>query len=120
MTDKTLSVFVAEDEALLKMLLTDMLVAAGCRIVGWASTVTEALSIAGSVEADLALLDVTLFDQEIFPVAATLSARGIPIIFCTGYSGNAFPAEWQEHPLLRKPFTHFQLSEIIAQTMRKH
>ena len=108
-TGSAVRVFIAEDEVLVRMLLLDMAEEAGCKILGVAATVEDAERQAASVEADVALLDVTLFDKEIFPAARIFNRRGIPIIFCTGYAKSDLPAEWAGCGILRKPYTQDQL-----------
>lgn len=106
-------VFIAEDEVLVRMLLLDMVEGAGCEITGVAATVEDAERQAQSVEADVALLDVTLFDKDIFPAAKAFGRRGIPIIFCTGYAKGDLPAEWAGCGILRKPYTQDQLVNAL-------
>ena len=68
-TLSSLKVLVVEDEALVSMLVEDMLTDLGCAIVGPAAEIEEALRLAGSADIDAALLDVNLGGRPIFPVA---------------------------------------------------
>lgn len=59
-TLSALKVLVVEDEALVSMLVEDMLTDLGCTIVGPAAEIEEALKLATSADIDAALLDVNL------------------------------------------------------------
>lgn len=57
-----LKVLIVEDEALLAMELESLVEEAGHSVVGWATSSSEALEMADSVEVDLAFVDVHLTD----------------------------------------------------------
>jgi glycerophosphoryl diester phosphodiesterase len=76
-TLSSLKVLVVEDEALVSMLVEDMLTDLGCTIIGPAAEIEEALRLAGSADIDAALLDVNLGGRPIFPVADALKANGL-------------------------------------------
>jgi CheY-like chemotaxis protein len=95
-------VFVVEDEALVSMLIQDMLVDIGCEIAGLASRFDDALSKAGTLSFDIALLDVNLAGDQTFPIAEALSLRGVPFVFATGYGIASLPASLQDRPNVNK------------------
>jgi DNA-binding response OmpR family regulator len=66
-----------------------MLLDMGCVIAGTAAKLDDALRIARSSEFDVALLDVNLGGKRVDPVTEAIRARGIPIIFVTGYGKTA-------------------------------
>lgn len=109
-----LRVVVVEDEALVIMLLEDMLTELGCHIVGLASHVEEAIKLAGSAEADLAILDLNLDGTDAYAVAEQLVARGIPFIFATGYGPTGIRADFGARPTLQKPFRMEDLRRAIV------
>jgi CheY-like chemotaxis protein len=108
-----LRVLVAEDEALVSMLIEDMLAEMGAVIVGPASTFAEALALAGEAEADVALLDVNLAGKPIFPVADTLRTRGIPYIFASGYGEAGIIEAHRGAAVLQKPFREADLARAL-------
>lgn len=110
---KGLRVFAVEDEFLVLLLLEDMLSSVGCYVAATASTLTAALQIASQCKVDLAILDVNLAEQQVFPVAQVLRARNIPIVFCTGYGRSGIDAEWQSCQVLDKPYVAYQLVQAI-------
>jgi CheY-like chemotaxis protein len=106
-----LRVLVAEDEALVSMLIEDMLAEIGAVVVGPAATVEEALALAsGDSVADVALLDVNLAGKPIFPVADVLRRRGVPFIFASGYGEAGIIQEHRGAPVLQKPFREADLT----------
>lgn len=101
-----LSVFVVEDEALVLMNLEDMLIEIGCTVVGPAMRLAQAEQIvSGGVAADVALLDVNVAGELVFPLARKLAERGMPILFATGYGRAGLPDDLRERPVLQKPYT---------------
>jgi DNA-binding response OmpR family regulator len=78
-------VLVVEDEILVALLVEDMLADAGCVVVGPFSRVPQALAAAKTEPIDIALLDVNVAGEMVFPVAHALEERGIPFLFVTGY-----------------------------------
>ena len=110
-----LRVFLVEDEALVAALLEDQLEALGCVAAGKASGLDEALDMARSVEADVALLDVSLGGQSSSPVASVLESRDIPVILATGYGAADMPSGLRDHPVLRKPFRQEQLASALME-----
>jgi CheY-like chemotaxis protein len=91
MSAKGLRVLVVEDEAMIRILVTDMLGELGHTIAAEAGHIDQALELAKSAEFDLAILDVNLRGKLITPVAEMIRARGRPIIFATGYGADGLP-----------------------------
>ncbi|EQB17794.1 response regulator [Novosphingobium lindaniclasticum] len=83
-------ILVVEDEYMLAMDLRRDLEDAGAEVIGPEPSVARALSrIPSETKIDAAVLDVNLGDEEAFPVADELTARGIPFVFATGYGDDA-------------------------------
>jgi nitrogen-specific signal transduction histidine kinase len=110
-----LRVLVVEDESLIGMLAEDLLEQLGCRMVGLVSSLGKALEMAKSVDVDFALLDVDIGGEPVYPVAATLQARGVPFVFMSGYGGLEGP--WRGRPIVQKPFDLAQLRNEIQRAM---
>jgi len=115
-------VLLVEDEALVAMLVEDMLADEGCEVAATASRLGEALTLAGDtgLAIDLAILDVNLAGEPVFAVAEILSKRGVPFAFATGYGAGGLPEAWRHRPTLQKPFTaadiHAVLRQIVAES----
>ena len=101
-----LRVLIVEDEALVAMLLEDMLGDLGCQVVETCSRVPPALARVQDVDAplDVAILDMNVAGEASGPVAEALAARGVPFVFATGYGSGGLPDAWRDRPTLQKPF----------------
>ena len=103
---KWLSVFVVEDEALVALNLEDMLFELGCSIVGPAMRLDRAEEmLEEGIPADVAILDVNVGGQMVFPFARRLAEHGMPIVFATGYGRAGLPDDLHHMPILQKPYT---------------
>lgn len=78
-------VLVVEGHALLAMAQCDRLHDRGARAVGLAARLAEAEALASEPDFDIAILDVHLGGEQSYPLARSLRARGIPVIFMAGY-----------------------------------
>ena len=114
-----LQVFIAEDESLIAMLLEDILDDLGCTIAGSAPTLREALDQVETMQADVAILDINLGNDPIFPVAERLAARNIPFIFASGYGATTLPDKWRDRPTLPKPFTSEQVAQALQDAVQQ-
>jgi len=106
-------ILVVEDEFLIRTLLEDMLTDLGHEVAASAATVDEARNLAVAGGFDLAILDVNLEGQEIFPVAEILAERKLPFIFVTGYGAAALPDHFRGRPTLQKPFQSEKLEAAL-------
>jgi CheY-like chemotaxis protein len=110
-----LKVFVVEDESLVAMQLEDMLLDFGCDLVGIAMRVGRAMEMLATAETlDLAILDVNIGGDKVYPVAEALRTRGVPIIFATGYGRAGVEPDWQSYEILQKPYTAQEVAEKIV------
>ncbi|MEY9418010.1 CheY-like chemotaxis protein [Bradyrhizobium japonicum] len=101
--DRSLAVLLVEDEALTRMVLSDMLDELGHRIAGEAGDIESASSYAMTAEDDLAILDINLHGRYVDPVADLIALRGKPFVFASGYGPEVLPSLLRRRPLLRKP-----------------
>ena len=111
---RELSLFLVEDETLIRMMMAQMLEELGHRVIAEAGSVREALSLAETADFDLALLDVNLAGESIAPVAITIERRGLPFIFVTRYAPGALPEPFIGRSVLRKPFPIEILKQAIG------
>ena len=110
-------VLVVEDDALIAMLLEDMLAELGFEVVGPATRLRGALELAERQSFDIAILDVHLGSEQSFPVADVLRLRGIPFIFATGYGADGLNAGYRQTVTLQKPFESRQLESAISRAL---
>lgn len=97
-------VLVVEDEAPVLMLVTDILEEFGCEVAATAASLSRALELAARGGFDLALLDVNLAGERVFPVADLLAGQGVPFIFVTGYGAAGIRDDLRSRPVVAKPF----------------
>lgn len=112
MEAKRARLILVEDEALLALDMQDMLEDMGYLVVGAAGRLEDALTLAES-DFDLALLDMNLGGARIDTVAHRIAARGIPIVFVTGYGQRTLPRGIAA-PVLDKPCNPETLRSILA------
>jgi CheY-like chemotaxis protein len=107
-------VLLVEDEAMIAMLLEDMLGDLGCEVVGPAYALARALELAqGDAQIDVAILDVNIAGRPVFEVADALRVRGVPMIFSSGYGGHGLRDIDQGAPVLAKPFRAGDLADAL-------
>lgn len=90
----------------------------GCELVGTASRMGEAMNMAGSAEFDVAVLDVNINGEPINPVAEAVAARGLPMVFSTGYGRSGVDARWRERPVLQKPYRIEDFAAALQEAVR--
>src|SRR5688572_5630108 len=84
---KSLRVLIVEDEALSAMLLQGYLEDAGFDVVGWATTMEEALTMAAATQPDLVFVDLHLADGATgIKVAQAVHQSHRPVVFVTANS----------------------------------
>src|SRR5690606_37046196 len=91
--------------------------AAGARVLGPASSVGEAGEIAARERPDAAVLDINLGGETVAPLAEALAARGVPLVFTSGYRNlELLPQTLHDEPLLQKPVS----PEDLLATLSEH
>jgi PAS domain S-box-containing protein len=113
---ENLRVLLVEDEALVAMLMQELLTNLGCSVVGPCTTMTAALAAAKDETVDLALLDVNLGAELVYPVADLLASRGAPIVFLTGYDSDHVDERFRNAMVLQKPVD----LEALQTTLARH
>ena len=113
---RPLKVLVVEDESLVALDIENMLEEMGCKVVASVPRLVRALDLASRLDFDLAVLDINLAGEVVYPLAFRLAARGIPFVFSTGYSTASLPPELSDRPILKKPVMLANLKRAVAQT----
>ncbi len=107
------SVFLVEDELMIRMMVGEMLKDLGYTVVAEAGELDQAVELARSAHFDVAILDVNVNGQVITPVVREIEARQLPYILATGYDIHGIPEEFRNRPALQKPFQMDALAEIV-------
>jgi CheY-like chemotaxis protein len=109
------SVLIVEDEPLIAMMLEDFLDSLGHEVAGSCDNLADALGRVEEGGFDVAILDVNLNGQQVWPVADRLAARGIPYVLATGGHIEPPPATHAEAPVLAKPYTLDAIEPVLAE-----
>ncbi|MGX5832320.1 response regulator [Mesorhizobium sp. 43Arga] len=115
-------VLVVEDEFTIVLTIEDVLLDLGLQIVGPAARLDVALDLARSAEIEAAVLDINIRGGNSYTVADILAERGIPFLFCSGYSEWALEERHRHRPRLSKPFSPTELQNHLLGllSMRPH
>ena len=114
-----LRVLVVEDEAAISLLLEDMLLDFGCEVVGPAARLGTALELVRDETVDLAILDVNVAGEPIYPVVSALADMKVPFVFSTGYGSAGIKDLYRDRPVLQKPFAQHDLQQKLLQALHE-
>jgi CheY-like chemotaxis protein len=106
-------VLAVEDEGLVAMWLEDLLQDLGCVVVGPANSLAVAFELLAHDAVELAVLDINIAGEKVFPVAEELAARNVPFVFATGYGTSGVIEPFGEHPVVQKPYTLEMLKRAL-------
>jgi DNA-binding response OmpR family regulator len=108
-------VLLVEDDYLVADVLRTALEEEGMQVVGPYPSISSAVRALDTEERiDVALLDVHLNNERVFPLADRLIDERVPAIFVTGYESETFPERFADHPRLGKPVKFEELFTCIA------
>ena len=110
----TRNILIVEDEPLIAMMLEDFILSLGHQVTDNCDSVSSALQAVYVRGFDLAILDVNLKGESVWPVATALRASGIPFVLASGGQVDPPPAEFADVALIEKPYTIDRVSLIIA------
>lgn len=99
------SILVVEDEPLIAMMLEDFLESLGHSVTATCESVEDAMAEADKGGFDLAILDVNLKGESVWPVAVRLREKNVPFVIATGGHVDPPPAEFANVPIIEKPYT---------------
>ncbi|MCH8684996.1 response regulator [Pedomonas mirosovicensis] len=114
-----LRALVVEDETLVAIFLEDLLEELGCVVVGCAGQVARALALIEALQPDIAIIDINLAGEPAYPIAEAMKQRGAPFIFATGYGDGAVSPEWQDWPVLHKPYQQSDLEQALVKALAR-
>lgn len=112
-----MTVLVVEDDFIVAYDMQTMLEEQGARVLGPATSLAEAKELLGKERPTVAVLDVNLNGEYVFPLADELRAKDVPFLFATAYADEdrLFPHAARSVPRLSKPVLP---NVLIAQLMR--
>jgi PAS domain S-box-containing protein len=102
-----------EDEALIGILIHDMLIDWGFEPSEPYTHLADAISALDENRFDGAILDMNLNGTPVYPLAELLEARSIPFVFLTGYGQHTVDKRFASYPVLQKPVAPEALKAIL-------
>ncbi|MEB1529567.1 response regulator [Xanthomonas sp. WHRI 7945] len=115
-----LRVLIVEDESLVAMMIEDILTLQGLEVIANVATVPAALQAVEQGGFDIALLDVNIGGQQVFPVAEAIRDRGLPLVFATGYGLQGIREDLRHLPVVAKPFSPEYLVRCLRAAADSH
>lgn len=112
-----LSILIIEDEAIIGMLLSEVLVGMGHTVIGVVGTESAAITLAAEYLPDLLIVDAGLtVGNGLSAVDSILANRYVPHFYTTG---NALKVRQQKPDaiVLEKPFHEAEIAEAITQAL---
>ena len=107
-------ILLVEDEALVAMMMEDVLSDLGWEVAGSFGDVAPTLKWLEECDGvDAAVLDINLGTETVFPVAEALKARGTPFTFLTGYTAPLGASKFHT-PVLNKPVDIAELEKVLS------
>lgn len=113
-----LRVLAVEDEFTILLMLENMLADLGCRLVGSAGRMADALALTQTTAPEAAVLDVNLAGHSVYPVAERLVTRRVPIVFATGYGITGIDPAWRSCAILDKPYQAHDLAIALTKALK--
>ena len=111
-SDAASTILIAEDEPMVAMLLEDLLVDCGYRVL-LGETLAKATELAADESIDAAILDVSLGRHDSFPLADALRQRSVPFLFASGHGRDGLPERFSGSPVLQKPYDMKALQDAL-------
>jgi CheY-like chemotaxis protein len=109
-----LRVLVVEDDALAAVDVAAQLQRLGCTVAAEANSLAAATTALRTTELDIAVLDLDIGGEPVFPFATMLARRGVPFLFMTGQNAEAVRFDFRLRPVVLKPVGEVQLREAMV------
>jgi CheY-like chemotaxis protein len=107
-------ILIIEDEAMIALMIEDMVQELGYRVSGVANTVTMAGEEFAKRNYDAVLMDINMGGRYYAETVDHLSGWGIPFAFVTGYDYLVDPRH-EKIPVLQKPFASPNLRALLEE-----
>lgn len=105
-------ILIVEDEVFIARDLADYFARLGCVVLGPAGTLAEGFRHLAAAE--IAVLDIALGGETVFPLAEALLARGVPFVFFTARAGLDLPARFAGVGRFAKPAAYDRMERALA------
>lgn len=112
-------ILIVEDEALVAMLIEDIVLDLGYEIAAIAGRLDDGLAKAEALDLSCAVLDLNLNGARTYPIAETLRTRGVPFLFVTGYGAAGLEPGWEQAVVVQKPFQPYELAQGLSRALAR-
>jgi CheY-like chemotaxis protein len=109
-------VLIVEDEMIVALDLSDVIERLGCTSAV-AGRVGKAVELAVSQRYDVAILDLNLAGEPVYPVADELRRRETPFVIASGYGADGIKAAYRDGPLLTKPYSTREVEAALLRAL---
>ena len=99
------------------MMLEDFLDTLGHEVAGTCDSIGEALDRVETGGFDIAIIDVNLKGELIWPVADRLADMGVPYVIATGGHIDPPPSRHADAPVLAKPYTIDAIDPVLKEAV---
>ncbi len=113
------NILIVEDEPLIAMMLEDFLESLGHSIAATCDSVDTAMVEVEKGGFDVAILDVNLKGENVWPVAIRLKEQGVPFVIASGGHVDPPPSEFASVPLIEKPYTVDRVTPAIEAALAR-
>ena len=113
-----LDVLLIEDETMVSFLIEEMLEQLGAAAVRHAARLDAGLALVAAKLPSIAILDVNISGETVFPIAERLEASGVPFVFITGYGREGLHDRWAVHEVLQKPLTVQEFEQGLRRILK--
>jgi two-component system, chemotaxis family, sensor kinase Cph1 len=111
-------VLVVEDAALVALSIRELLEEWGMEIAQSCATVWDGVRAAMRHDFDVALLDIDLDGEPVWPVADALAEAHVPFVFTTGFASRVVtPPRFAGRPVVTKPYAPEELVGALSRVM---
>lgn len=113
-----LDVMLIEDETMVSFLIEEMLEQLGAASVRHAARLEAGLALVAARRPSLAILDVNIGGETVFPIAEALAENGVPFVFITGYGRDGVHGRWSSYEVLQKPLTVQEFEQGLRRVLK--
>ena len=113
-------VLIVENELLIALVLEDIIEMLGHDVAGNAASLTEGHALfdtLGDAGIDVAVLDVNLGSEPVYPLADRLAAAGTRIVFATGSHPDMLPDRFAGCDVLEKPYAFAAVEALLGKVL---
>jgi CheY-like chemotaxis protein len=109
-------VLLVEDEPFIALDVEDHLRKAGARVIT-AGHLDAALYMTEHPDLSGAIVDLRLGADSAMPICRRLAQRNLPFVVHTGYAADAVQREWPSVPIIQKPATPEEITDILLRSL---